>query len=149
MQNHTIRKFRAEDYAAWKSLYSDCPEFWHAPLPEDRLTEIWGLISGGSPSIQGLALFDGKNLIGFAHYVLWPHLRTMRFICYIMEVYVVPASRRQGVARALFHHLTEKGRAENWFHIFWKTDPDNGAAQKLYDSIAPRDEAVYYKLKLG
>jgi ribosomal protein S18 acetylase RimI-like enzyme len=50
----------------------------------------------------------------------------------IRDLYVPPAHRRGGVARALLDHVIDSARAAGALRVSLQTEPDNTAAQKLY-----------------
>jgi ribosomal protein S18 acetylase RimI-like enzyme len=63
------------------------------------------------------------------------------------DLYVVPAFRGRGFARAMIETLKTMGKREKWRYLFWKARADAHAAQKLYDSIVERTDRVYYELR--
>lgn len=71
---------------------------------------------------------------------------------YIDEVGVSPAFRRQGVARRLVEAMFTLGRELGCEEAWVGTEPDNGAARGLYETLAtpaaPAESFVMYVYKL-
>ena len=57
--------------------------------------------------------------------------------------------RGQGIGRALIDDLIAITKANGWSRLYWHTDRDNATARKLYDTYAPEDGHVRYRLKFG
>ncbi len=65
------------------------------------------------------------------------------------DLYVDPASRGQGLGRALIEASAAVARKRGAHHLEWATAPDNETAQRLYDSTgAERSEWIEYELGL-
>lgn len=65
-------------------------------------------------------------------FVLW---RTLGDEAEILSIAVVPAARRQGVARALMAAALEDARAEGLRAMFLEVDAANAAARDLYAAL--------------
>ena len=79
--------------------------------------------------------------LGFVHLI--PSLGTlaMRPIWYLEDLFVVPSSRRHGVARALMLRAEQFARENEAERLTLSTAHDNHAAQALYRSLGyVRDE---------
>ncbi|HEX3682111.1 MAG TPA: GNAT family N-acetyltransferase [Bryobacteraceae bacterium] len=79
--------------------------------------------------------------LGFVHLI--PSLGTlaMRPIWYLEDLFVVPSSRRHGVARALMLRAEQFARENGAERLTLSTAHDNHAAQALYRSLGyVRDE---------
>ena len=64
-----------------------------------------------------------------------PASLTLRTAWLIRDLYVDPAQRRSGAARALLLHVIEMARAEGALRLSLQTEPDNTAALSLYGSL--------------
>ncbi len=65
------------------------------------------------------------------------------------DLYVVEASRGEGIGRALIEASAAAARERGAHRLEWATQPDNRAARRLYDSTgAERSEWVEYELDL-
>ena len=82
-----------------------------------------------------------STALGFVHLI--PSLGTlaMRPIWYLEDLFVIPAARRQGIARALMLHAEQFARETAAERLTLSTAHDNHAAQALYRSLGyVRDE---------
>jgi ribosomal protein S18 acetylase RimI-like enzyme len=53
---------------------------------------------------------------------------------FVTEVYVLPAARRGGIARAMIRAITERARQEDLTALHLAVRPENEAAKRLYQS---------------
>ena len=68
--------------------------------------------------------------------------------CYLEDLFVADAARGLGLGRALIDDLIALAKARGWHRLYWHTDEGNSRARALYDSYAPWDGHVRYRLKL-
>jgi GNAT superfamily N-acetyltransferase len=98
--------------------------------------------------VQLIARDETNAAIGFATiFWSWSTLSASR-IGVMNDLFVAPAARGGGVAKALVDACRERSsqRGANW--LTWQTARDNEPAQALYDGIgARRSEWVDYSLK--
>ncbi len=86
-----------------------------------------------------------EQLIGFAFLFLGFDKRALRPIVVLNDLYVVPAYRRQGVARALIEATLTWGREREAVRVSWQTRATNTNAQRLYDQIGERESGwIHY-----
>jgi GNAT superfamily N-acetyltransferase len=104
-----------------------------------------------APSEDGMLLgaWREEELVGYAC-LYWSFTSTVPAETVLMnDLYVDPATRGQGVGRALIEASTAVGRERGAQRLEWATAPDNTTAQRLYDSTgAERSEWVEYELGL-
>jgi GNAT superfamily N-acetyltransferase len=104
-----------------------------------------------APSEDGMLLgaWRGGELVGYAC-LYWHFTSLVPAETVLMnDLFVVEASRGEGVGRALIEAGAAAGRERGAHHMEWATEPDNEAAQRLYDSIgAERSEWIEYDLPL-
>src|SRR5258705_6937179 len=82
-----------------------------------------------------LAAFQGDEPIGFVYgYELSLH-HGARSTLFIYELEVNPACRRQGIATRLMTELERIARSRGITEGFVLTEPDNAAANNLYESL--------------
>lgn len=104
-----------------------------------------------APSDDGMligAWRDGE-LLGYAC-LYWTFTSLVPAEMVLMnDLYVVPESRGKGVGRALIEASAAVARERGANHLQWVTAPDNGTAQRLYDSTgAHREPSIEYELRL-
>jgi ribosomal protein S18 acetylase RimI-like enzyme len=82
-----------------------------------------------------LAAFQGNQPIGFVVGYELPRRHGAPSGLFIYELEVVPASRRRGVATRLVAELEQIARSRGITGGFVLTEPDNAAANTLYESL--------------
>lgn len=104
-----------------------------------------------APSDDGMLLgaWRGDQLLGYAC-LYWSFTSIVPAETVLMnDLYVDPASRGQGVGRALIEASAAVGRERGAQRLEWMTATSNETAQRLYDSTAAkRSEWVEYELPL-
>jgi ribosomal protein S18 acetylase RimI-like enzyme len=103
------------------------------------------------PELDGLpgayAPPDGVLLVGFIDNRLEGVVACRRFsetTCEMKRLYVRPAGRGTGLARALVTALVAAAGQMGYDQLYLDTLPKMGAAQRLYESLGFRDIAPYY-----
>ena len=143
-----IRDIEARDEAAWHDLWAGYLTFYGASLSGTTTETTWArILDPGVPFLTTVAERDG-TVIGFANAVLHPFTWSERPACLLHDLFVRPDVRGGGVGRALIDDLVERGRAEGWDRIYWLTKEDNATARRLYDTFAPADGFIRYKVVL-
>ncbi|GLK66490.1 GNAT family N-acetyltransferase [Hansschlegelia plantiphila] len=92
------------------------------------------------------AELDGE-LVGFALYYDLPEAISGRRAGQLDDLYVDPARRGLGIARALVARLVEEGEALGWVHLRWMV-PEASPAAALYDRIAERAPWRNYVIRI-
>ncbi len=82
------------------------------------------------------AELDGR-LVGFALYYDLPEAISGKRAGQLDDLYVEPAARGRGVARALIAQLVAHGSTRGWMHLRWMV-PEGSPAAALYERIAER-----------
>jgi GNAT superfamily N-acetyltransferase len=104
-----------------------------------------------APSEDGMLLgaWRDGNLLGYAC-LYWSFTSLVPGETVLLnDLYVDPATRGQGVGRALIEASAAVGRERGAQRLEWMTQTDNETAQHLYDSTgAERSEWVEYELPL-
>jgi len=68
--------------------------------------------------------------------------------CYLEDLFVTAEARGKGVGRALIEDLKSLAKSKGWNRLYWHTDENNATARKLYDSFAPSDGHIRYRIRL-
>ena len=144
-----IRQVAGPDRDPWRQLWGEYCRFYDVQLP-DRVTDAtWSRIASGQGPIFGLVAEDrAGTLLGFCHYVCHPNTWSDQTVCYLEDLFVSPGARRAGLGTRFISALTEVGRQEGWFRIYWITNGDNEQARKAYDRVARRTDHVRYEIPL-
>jgi GNAT superfamily N-acetyltransferase len=97
-----------------------------------------------SAGCQFLYRKDDK-VVGFATVYFTFNSNVAAKVAILNDLYVIPESRGQQVARQLIEHCREFARAHGAVRLQWVTAPDNLVAQKLYDSLdVKKSEWAFY-----
>lgn len=140
----TVRDPSAPDEAAWRTLWAGYCAFYEAAVPEDATAETWRrILDPAAPVFARLAVSDNR-VQGFAVCVLHDGSWSARPVCYLEDLFVAPAARGGGLARALIEDVLHTARQRSWAKVYWHTKADNGIARRLYDRFATADGFVRY-----
>jgi GNAT superfamily N-acetyltransferase len=94
-----------------------------------------------------LAERDGAPA-GFAIFFDLPEVVFARRCGALDDLFVLPAQRGQGLARALISALVEEGRRRGWSHLRWIVPEGDHGAIALYERIAARADWRSYVIRL-
>lgn len=123
-----IRPAKQEDLETvrelWEALYLECPEPDHERKDWE---DIAGDVRRGIDEHVALLAEDGGEAVGF----LLSHIRSPR-IGYVSDLYVRPAQRRRGLAKAL---VSEAARRLECEIVTLDVDASNGSALAFYERI--------------
>lgn len=151
MTTATVRAAAEADRDAFLAMWQDFTAL--APdEPGDRgMGEInWARVMSAADDMRCIvAVGDDDRPIGFTLFRAFAFTWSRGDICYLLDIYVSPESRRRGVAQAMIAHLRGIGEAAGWFKIFWMTEADNFTAQRVYDKLARRTDYIRYDLYIA
>lgn len=143
-----IRDATAADEAAWRGLWNQYLAFYKVDLAEDVTAHTWARILDPSSRVaMRVAEVDG-SLAGFSIHHFHDSTWVKTPDCYLEDLFLDATYRGQGIGRALIDDLIAITKAKGWSRLYWHTDRDNATARKLYDTYAPEDGHVRYRLKL-
>jgi GNAT superfamily N-acetyltransferase len=143
-----IRKPRPEDEARWRELFAAYNRFYRARVPDDIAGATWAKILDEGSDIGALLAEADGEVIGFANYLFHASTWNTRPSCYMEDLFVDPAARGAGAARALIEGVEAAARDKGAFRLYWNTQEYNGAARSLYDTITPRSSFIVYRKAL-
>lgn len=128
----TIRPLTAGDYESWLGLWDGN----NLGTRNDQVTaQTWARLIDPDFPVRGIIAELDDKLAGLLHYVLHPTTGSLSNVCYMQDVYVDPAFRKKGIAKALLSELARCGKQEGWTRIYWLAEAQNEAAQGLYKNI--------------
>lgn len=116
----------------------------------DVTTQTWRKICAPGSGVGGLGLWPDENapMVGICHFIIHPTTGNLNPVCYMQDLYVDPAARKQGYARTLVTTLAEIGTAEKWARIYWLAENGNDPAQQLYKSLGVKLDFSLHVLPL-
>jgi GNAT superfamily N-acetyltransferase len=144
----TIRPVRPEDEAVWRELWAGYLDFYETSLPNAVTDATWARILADDGTYQAIVAERDGEVIGFANVVLHEFTWSDRPAGLLHDLFVRPEVRGSGAGRALIDFVIAQGRQEGWNRVYWMTKEDNATARRLYDTYAPADGFVRYRVAL-
>lgn len=152
VMNRTFEVKRATeaDIPELAALFDDYRVFYQAPsTPAKTEAFVTGLLAHGSTRFFLAREADDLPALGFVH--LMPSINTvaMRPIWLLEDLYVLPSTRKAGVASALMRHAEEFAGDTGAERITLATAHNNSKAQSLYKRLGYlREEHFWYYHRL-
>jgi GNAT superfamily N-acetyltransferase len=144
-----IRPPTADDKQHFLPLWAGYNAFYRAQVPTEVTDETWRrILDPGIPVHALLAEVDG-HVIGFATFLYHPSTWSAKPSCYLEDLYVDPAARGGGAAKALIEAVMARAAEDGCFRIYWHTQEYNAPARSLYDTVTPRSSFIVYRKPLG
>ncbi len=140
-----IRPLHASDEQAWRELFRAYGVFYETSFDDHTLSGAFSwLMDESHPEKCFVAEQDGV-VVGFAHLQRQVDTFTAGPGWFLDDLFVDPAHRGRGIARALISHLKDYALAHGGGTLRWITASDNHTAQGLYDQIARKTSWVMYE----
>ena len=106
-----------------------------------------GSACSANDRVWGLGAHLDGQLVGITHYLF--HTGTWNDeVCYLQDLFVDPAVRGRGVARALIEAVAKAALARGAEKLYWLTQEHNAAARALYDKVAKYNDFIRYDYPL-
>jgi GNAT superfamily N-acetyltransferase len=146
-----IRSATDEDEPAFLDMWRDFVSLAPDEPGNRSMGELnWTRIMDPQHGLQCIVAVDSGNApFGFTLFLAFPFTWSRGDACYLQDIFVRAEARGKGGAQAMIEHLRQLGLKAGWFKIFWMTQPDNFAAQRLYDKVAKRMNYLRYDLNVG
>lgn len=143
-----VRALEQGDYAGWRPVWDGYNAFYgrsgETALPEDITATTWSrFFDASEPMHANVAVEDG-GIVGLVHFLFHRNMTRIAPVCYLSDLFTVPAMRGRGVGRMLIESVYERARADGCKRVYWHTKDDNAAARKLYDTLATHEGFVVY-----
>jgi GNAT superfamily N-acetyltransferase len=100
------------------------------------------------PGVRVWGAIEGSALIGFAVVTEPPDAIHGTITGMMDDLFVAPAWRRCGIARAILAAIAAHAKAEGWSHVRWLVHEGDAAAIALYDKIAEQVALRSYVIRL-
>ncbi len=146
MQELSIRSLTSDDETEWRRLWTAYLDFYETTVSEEVYkTAFERLLSGERSEFHGLiAEIDGTP-VGLTHYLFHRSLWIVEDTCYLMDLFVDPATRGKGVGRALIEAVHTEAKKGGAPAIYWMTQEFNYKGRMLYDQVAKRTPFIVYE----
>ena len=141
-----IHPLKAEDQTEWRRLWTAYLDFYETSVTEEvyRIS-FKRLLSGAAGEYQCLlAEFDGQ-LVGLTHFLFHRFMWSVEDTCYLMDLYVDPDTRGQGVGRALIEAVYQSAKSNGVPSTYWATQEFNYKGRMLYDTVAEKTPFIIYE----
>jgi GNAT superfamily N-acetyltransferase len=112
-------------------------------LPEDQAALL-----AEHPAAEVLVAERDGIALGFAVVFDLPEIVFAHRCGQLDDLFVLPAARGQGIARALIAECCALGRARGWSHLRWFVPEADTGAIALYERIAARADWRSYVIRL-
>lgn len=144
----TIRPTALQDKAQWETLYAGYAAFYGVTQTPQMRQTVWDWLHDDAHEVNGfVAELDG-TLIGLTHYRPFYAPLAAQTRGFLDDLFVDPAARGSGAARALIGAVSDEGRQRGWTIIRWITAENNYRARGLYDQVATQTPWVTYDIPL-
>jgi len=131
----------------WIPLFDEYLALLSVDLPESDKARLFERLTEQNGKLQGFLLLSPESrAIGFAHYIYHEDTWHPQPLCYLDDVFVQPAFRRQGGGLALINAVKAAAEKEGCRRLYWWTEKGN-KARSLYDKVAESTKIVY-RIKL-
>ena len=145
-QGFRIRGATLSDKPAWEPLWAGYLTFYNSELPRAVTETTWSRFHDPVEPMQCLvAEDDDGSLLGFTHIVFHRGTWAIGDFCYLEDLFVAPAARNRGVARALIEAAYERADQRGAERVYWLTHESNTTARKLYDQVARHLGFIQYR----
>lgn len=141
-----IRGVADADFEAWQQLWRAYLRFYRADVSDEVTAATFRRLCGRTDGLTGLVAADDRGeLCGLAHLVFHPSTWSTEPYCYLEDLFVAPAARGTGTARALLDAVFAEAQRRGAARTYWETQEFNGPARSLYDQVAHRTSFVVYE----
>jgi GNAT superfamily N-acetyltransferase len=141
-----IAPLTADDRLPWEALARGYKAFYETEATPAEYEASWQRLLQHD-GVYGLgATLDGR-LVGITHYLFHTGVWVPRY-CYLQDLFVEPAVRGRGVARALIEAVAAAARGTGSQRCYWLTQTHNTTARTLYDKVASFNGFIRYDYPL-
>jgi ribosomal protein S18 acetylase RimI-like enzyme len=141
----TIRPVEPGDREGWERLFLAYGVFYESEFSREVLDGDWAWLMDAAHQVSALVAERDGILLGFAHLRRLHDTFTAAPAWFLDDLYVDPAHRGAGIARALIDACDATAHAAGGGTLRWITAADNVTAQRLYDRVATRTTWVTYE----
>lgn len=141
-----VRAIEAADRPAWDALYAEYAAFYEVPQTPEMRATVWNWLTDPAHLVSGFVADSDGTLVGFAHVRAFARPLAAASGLYLDDLFVSPAARGGGTARALIEAVKNKAAREGHSVVRWITAADNATARGLYDKVAQATEWVTYDI---
>lgn len=143
-----VRPIQRTDRDLWLPLWAGYNAFYGregatALMPEITQATWERFFDSAEPVFALVAEIDG-DLVGLVHYLFHRSTTRIELICYLQDLFTMPARRGQGIGRALIHGVYAAAQLAGSRRVYWQTQESNHAGRVLYDQVAQHHGFMVY-----
>lgn len=138
--------------SGWETLWrQNIVHFGAADMTDDVIETLWQRILNPDHPMQAWLALEktGRmedDVMGLAHIIVHPHTFSLRDVAYLEDFWVPDTQRGKGIGSQMIKAVTIVAKQQDWGRLYWLTAGDNIGAQRLYDRLTDRVDAVLYKI---
>jgi GNAT superfamily N-acetyltransferase len=141
-----IRELAPGDYESWSRLWQAYLRFYRGQVSDEVAAHTFRRLCDKADGLAGLVAEDEHGeIVGLAHLVFHPSTWSAGLYCYLEDLFVAPAARGTGAARALIEAVYAEADRRGADRTYWETQEFNGPARSLYDVMAHRTSFIIYE----
>jgi GNAT superfamily N-acetyltransferase len=148
----TLRPLLPSDYAGWRPLWDGYNAFYgrqgKTALPEAITAKTWERFLSPDEPVHAQVAVANEQIVGLVHYLYHRSTTRLTDVCYLQDLFTVPAMRGRGVARRLIEAVYKEARAAGAARVYWQTQESNSTARMLYDKVAKFSGFIVYTHEL-
>ena len=144
-----VRDLTLADEPRWRQLYGEYLEFYEAQKSETSIDLVWQRLTSEPPQIHSLVAELNGEVVGICHFHYQVSTWSDTTQCYLEDMYVDEAVRRQGIARTLIESVKTQAASSAATELYWITRQSNLRAQALYDKVATKTDFIRYEALLA
>jgi GNAT superfamily N-acetyltransferase len=149
---HTVRALVKEDFPRWKPLWDGYNTFYgrhgETALPAEVTQMTWSRFFDAYEPMHALVAESDGELLGLVHFLYHRSTTLIAPVCYLQDLFTVPAGRGKGVGRALINAVYDRAAAAGSPRVYWQTHETNTVAMTLYDKVADKSGFLVYRKAL-
>ena len=147
-----VRPLSRADYDQWLPLWDGYNAFYGregaTALAPEITAMTWARFFDAYEPVHALVAETDGWLVGLAHYLFHRSTTLIEPNCYLQDLFTSPASRGQGIGKALISGVYERARSAGGSRVYWLTHQSNATARRLYDQVAEHTGFIVYRKML-
>ena len=148
----SVRSLCRDDYSQWLPLWDGYNAFYgrrgETALPAEITTTTWERFFDPVEPIFALVAEAEGKVVGMAHYLFHRSSNRIEPVCYLQDLFTLPALRGRGIGGSLIEGVYEQASQAGARRVYWHTQDTNAAGRALYDKVAKHEGFIVYAREL-
>lgn len=142
----TVRALRPEDREQWVALWRAYLAFYETSVSQEVEDSTFARLLGDAPGdFDAHVAVSGARLVGLTHFLFHRHCWKIENVCYLQDLYTLPAFRGAGVGQRLIESVYARADRAGAPSVYWLTQEFNHNARRLYDRVAVETPFIKYQ----